>query len=567
MSRRLIAGIALLCTCSLSAVSQDSAGQTPTFHSQSELVQIPIIVTRHGKYVSGLKPQDFTVFEDGVPQKIARFEEIEPHTTDIMWQKQLPGVYTNKPWANQPAGQVMIIAIDFINTPYIKQSFVRDSLLKFLSAVPDRRDPIMLVGFTEKGLQVVHGFTDDTAALRSAVLKLKSRLSGNEHPEALAQDKREAQEAAMSAVAARNGGHVDPEDPEVKRLEALFQTTSDAYIQSRSIDKNWLTLLLMQRLAASLSGIPGRKSLVWATGGITFIPGSRPPGSAAETAGKHQVEGVGEHKLAQANDIFDKTWDALSDANIAVYPVDIEEVFNPAFSSSQSAGPTVETLMGRGFGLRAQAMNAFVDKTGGAYCQLQSNLERCFTQAMDDSAHYYMLAYYPKSAGAIGWRKLKIKVAGDALRVHARSGYYFRARNAEPQTRQVEVAEAIVSPIDADGIPIAVRWIDGPSNAANTKRSFEVFVDARSVFIDNEHQNHFRLSLVVASHTEQDKYFGRLSRYIDGHLQQQDLGRLAEKRLVYRDTIDTEPADKDIRFLVRDELSGRIGSVTVKLDQ
>lgn len=250
----------------------------------------------------------------------------------------------------------------------------------------------------------------------------------------------------------------------------------------------------------------------------------------------------------------------------AVYPVNVEEVYNPVFSSPQSMGSTVPTLIGRGFGLREQAMTAFVDKTGGAYCQLQSALEHCFTRAMDDSAHYYMLAYYPK-AGTVGWRKLKIKVAGEALRVHARSGYYFRSRNTEPQTRQVEVAEAVVSPIDANGLPVAIRWIDGPPETAKTKRSFEIFVDARSVFLDSEDQNHFRLSLVVASHTEQDKYFGKLSKYIDGHLQQQDLGKLSEKRLVYRDTIDLEVGDRDIRFLVRDEFSGRIGSVTVKLEQ
>src|ERR1700679_3725995 len=40
------------------------------------LVQLSVAVTdRKGNYVSGLRPEDFTIVEDKIPEKIATFEE------------------------------------------------------------------------------------------------------------------------------------------------------------------------------------------------------------------------------------------------------------------------------------------------------------------------------------------------------------------------------------------------------------------------------------------------------------------------------------------------------------
>ena len=57
----------------------------PSFVAQDEpshlrvnvvLVQLSIAVTdRKGNYVAGLRPEDFVITEDKIPQKIANFEE------------------------------------------------------------------------------------------------------------------------------------------------------------------------------------------------------------------------------------------------------------------------------------------------------------------------------------------------------------------------------------------------------------------------------------------------------------------------------------------------------------
>ena len=47
-----------------------------SIHVNVVLVQLNVAVTdRKGNYVSGLRPEDFTIVEDKIPQKTATFEE------------------------------------------------------------------------------------------------------------------------------------------------------------------------------------------------------------------------------------------------------------------------------------------------------------------------------------------------------------------------------------------------------------------------------------------------------------------------------------------------------------
>src|SRR5713101_7009310 len=46
----------------------------PTFHATSRLVLVDVVVTgKRGDFVRNLKPADFTLLEDGKPQKISAF--------------------------------------------------------------------------------------------------------------------------------------------------------------------------------------------------------------------------------------------------------------------------------------------------------------------------------------------------------------------------------------------------------------------------------------------------------------------------------------------------------------
>jgi hypothetical protein len=58
-----------------------------------------------------------------------------------------------------------------------------------------------------------------------------------------------------------------------------------------------------------------------------------------------------------------------------------------------------------------------------------------------------------------------------------------------------------------------------------------------------------------------------LAKKVEGRLHPEDLKTVLAKGFVFRDSIVIPPGEIDVRFVVRDEISGRIGSVTAKLLQ
>src|SRR6202035_4798464 len=62
--------LTLLCAASLSEQSSEYV-----FRAESDLVLVNVTVKdKSGKFVAGLKPEDFTILEDNKPQKIVSFD-------------------------------------------------------------------------------------------------------------------------------------------------------------------------------------------------------------------------------------------------------------------------------------------------------------------------------------------------------------------------------------------------------------------------------------------------------------------------------------------------------------
>src|SRR5579859_1289700 len=59
-------------------IAQNSTGSSgapaATFHAETHQVLLDVVIVDHsGHFVAGLKPADFTILEDGKPQKIVAF--------------------------------------------------------------------------------------------------------------------------------------------------------------------------------------------------------------------------------------------------------------------------------------------------------------------------------------------------------------------------------------------------------------------------------------------------------------------------------------------------------------
>lgn len=143
----------------------DISQSIPTIHITSRLVVLDVTVTNgYGKVIKGLKPSDFTILEDGVPQKLASFTE---HSTaaDATPAETTPSTLPPNTFAVRPA-----LSADRTRTALIlaaNTEFVRNQVREYMKTVPPGA-AIAIFKIDALGTHLVQGFTTDPKVLQEA---------------------------------------------------------------------------------------------------------------------------------------------------------------------------------------------------------------------------------------------------------------------------------------------------------------------------------------------------------------------------------------------------------------
>jgi hypothetical protein len=212
-------------------------------------------------------------------------------------------------------------------------------------------------------------------------------------------------------------------------------------------------------------------------------------------------------------------------------------------------------------------LELFANMTGGRYCAYASDVKQCFHQATDDSGDYYMLAY-PVDSSHIkpGWHKIKVKLLKGDYQVRARSGYFVaepqKEKNAGPQKADADVAMGLTAPMDYTELPFSVRWT-GKANAGE-KDTLRFRYNIAPANVNESENNHISLGFAALATNSKGQTLGQFSKILEGDLTPELAAGVRAKGLSFDGSIDLPPgSDESVRFLVRDNLSGKMGSVTV----
>src|SRR5579884_2933293 len=178
-----------------------------TFRAETHQVLVDVVVVDHsGHFVAGLKPGDFTILEDGKPQKVAAFGM---HAASLTQPKPAPKVtlpphqYTNYAIAD-PQKPITIILMDVLNTVVQDQAYAHKQMIEFLKALPaGQRVALFALGTR---LRMIQGFTGDSDTLVAAAEKLLRKSSGLMTSESERQDA----ETLASNLQVNAGGPMGP---------------------------------------------------------------------------------------------------------------------------------------------------------------------------------------------------------------------------------------------------------------------------------------------------------------------------------------------------------------------
>jgi VWFA-related protein len=380
------------------------APETPTLHTGAQIVVVDVtVLDQHGDPVHHLKPTNFTLLENGTPQAVSQFEEhMATDAARVAAAPALgPGTYTNFPFAPEDSAS-NILLFDTLNTPESDQAMARQKLIAFVKAA---RPGTRLAVFTlSTRLTLLQGFTSDSALLLAAVSKSTKVQSSPVLPESIG-----AEESLSSTVRIPSA-----EIKGTMRQGEAMQTTAQNRLRVLT------TLRAMNQLARYLSGIPGRKNLVWLSGSF--------PLNVLPNAGLKNGFGATDSFESEMHE----TANLFARSQVAIYPVDLHGLQNSALSDassgkyvfgSLSVQSDVDAFSNQKLDEQG-TMRQLAESTGGKAYVNTNDLKDSIGKALDNGANYYTLIYSPTDKEKTGYRRIEVRLPAGNYSLSYRRGYY-----------------------------------------------------------------------------------------------------------------------------------------------
>jgi VWFA-related protein len=532
---------------------QQSHPEQTVIRSSVDLVLIDARVTdRSGKPILGLKPEDFSLTEDGHPQKISsldynNIEGVERATVASAAPLVVPmgTIPPPKPEAIRSAVRDHRLIVLFFDLTALHP----DDLIRAQEGAEDyiakQMSPADLVGVAVFGNQLkvpVH-FTNNKEVLMRAIKRLRAG--------------KDAELADMADAAAQPGEDTTSED-----TGAAF-TADETEFNIFNTDRK---LAALQSLAILLRDIPGRKSVVQFTGGIV------------QTGDENRAQLVA-------------TTDAANRANVSFYTVDARGLFSMPPGGEAREGSSAGSAMFIGSGKATiahqasravfsgaevfhesasrhnsrETLSTLASDTGGRSFFDLGEFSDVFKKIQSDSPGYYLIGYNSTDTRENGaWRRVRVKVSVRGARVQSRPGYYaahnFGQATSEDRERQLmdamrDEAPRVELPVALETcyfrlsdqnilVPIAAKLpssaLDWAQKRGRRQAVFDFAAEVRDA----------ASSKVVAALRDQITVTLGADRF----------DRLQKQSLVYQGGVVLGPGNYKLKFLVRENESGRIGS-------
>jgi VWFA-related protein len=609
-----------------------TAAPAITFKNSTRVVVEDVVVTDgKGHPVKGLRREDFQLTEDGKAQTVKSFEEFPPAEAPSGGEKlataapaenasspaapsavaakpepSLPAnIYTNSVPSGPETGSATIIVLDLLNTPVPDQQRAREQLIKFIQKQP-KASQIALCSLSSN-LRLIQGFTHDENALIAAVRGKKGGVkappwqsdSGMERSVQLARDVALVAGTSESIQALQRAQNTLDEE-NAHDLDVRMRFTLDAFTQ----------------LARYLSGVPGRKNLIWLSGSFPLNIFPNPDVSEYQPVTRNY-----EIQIKKATNL-------LAEAHVAVYPVSVkgaetQAMFNasnsgtydpPAFAGSNGPshpGPTTsiantseslplssrmeretrsfrETIAGE-----QGTMEQVAADTGGKAFYNSNGIEDAIKTAVDEGSHYYTLSYTPANRKYDGaFRKVKVTLGGKGYQLAYRRGYYAEdpdsgawdtrapaqrvgiaaMQQGSPQSRQIVFATRVVpigKPVKSAAIqPVPAKKKGGPNAPVEMQHyGVDYAVDASTLRFGATASGayHAVLSFMVTAFNDDGRLMASLVSTATSDLTPANYKEVMQGGFRIHQEFDVPVDAVSLRLGVEDASSSHVGTLEIPL--
>ena len=531
------------------AQSQPPPQPPVTFKVEVNYVEVDAsVLDRQGQFVSGLKREDFDIYEDGVKQDISAFTQVnlpieKPEPLPLQATKAIPpDVVTN---ARPFDGRVYVIILDDKQTAALRSPLVKKAAAQFITNYMASND-IAAIVTTGGQVTATQEFTSSKALLLRAVNNFTGQKIQSET------------QARLDAYQNQQAVPVGPSNN--------TQKIADPLDMERGYDAR-MTLETLTRISDWVASIRGRrKAIVFFSEGIDYD--------------------IYDFNKREASTVVEKTKDVIASAtrsDVAIYSIDPRGLTSLAdeqievsggFPADPNSGLTLQSFNDS---LR-QAQNSLrtlSEETGGYAAVNQNDFTNAFARVVKDNSAYYVLGYYPKNDRRDGgFRRIEVKMKKPGLEVHARRGYS-APRGKAPEKPKVpagdqtspQVREALDSPVPMSGMKLHAFAAPFKGTAPDTDVSVTVEAEGGSFAFENK-DGKFLSDLEVSTIAVdyQGKIRGGDRNYVNFALKPESQGKFVSTGVRVGTRLHVPPGRYQLRIAAREGGGGKVGTVNYDLD-
>lgn len=587
MNKRLTTSVTMLLACSISLAQTPAkpAAQQRTaddvIRISTSLVQTDLVVTdKDGKVIPDLKLEDFKVFENGKRQEV-KFMEYVGENTGPRIEGSL--VVAGKPVEPEIAKnlsaenlrRVFAFVIDDLTVPLDEIATVRQMLTSFVDNRMQEGDLVAIVRVVG-GSGVLSQFTSDKVILRRAIAQISPQL----HPFSAFNNIRSDQ--SIRDQVARAGEVFQAAFP----AEAISAANTNLDVSHEGVSRGFRALLTLQvagDVTTSLKALPGRKNLILISGGIplqesgpTEITVDGLPITIMET----------KNYLGNASLLLKQLLDKASRAGVVINAMDVRGLkgIKGVAGFNDPGNEATSGLFGgaggrNGFGRTADlaqldnlaldtnsgrlGLTVLAESTGGVSVVNTNNFNEGLDRILARS-NYYILAYAPSETFDNSYHKLEVKVSRPGAKVYARQGYFATPdASSGPLTKEQAIFRAVMSPLAKSEVPLAGR-LQYKYHAEGAEVDINMLVDANNISFKQETDGKYTGSFDIVGFiaNSQGKSAGGFSQTVTANLSPADYQRSLTTGLSYTAFAQLPPGSFQLRAVVRDTESGRLGSMS-----
>jgi VWFA-related protein len=531
----------------------------------TELVQTDVVVLdKQGKFVDGLKPEQFELKVDGKPQPITFFERVTAGSNSE--ESQLLAARGNTPSSTAKdsstpplkRGRTIIFFVDDLHMSIDSLARSRKLLRHFIDDEMGQDDqaavasPSGRIGFLQQ-------FTDNKTVLRAAVARLTyKQYSVND-----------LERPRMSEFQALQIDHYNPDVTnyfidQLVSEEHISRESAEAAVRSRARQIlshaaviTTSTLVSLDGLMRSSARLPGRKLVFFLSDGF-FL----------------------DNNNSDAQDRLKTITTTAARAGVIIYTMDARGLITGLPDASADVVVDLTGRLSRGtmgeVSAAQDALFTLADNTGGRAFVNSNALVPGLTRALAETSNYYLLAWRPDPETNRGgkFRRLEVSVAARPdLIVRARRGYLDKetksaakqskdkVRPASAKTPDDELHAAFSDLLPRKGVPtsLSVNYMNLPEKGFLLIVTIQIPGDALTY---EQAADKLTATVEIAGGvlSDQGKLLSSFKDNLSVGTKSTSEGSVGKHEVTYTSQVAIKPGLYQVRVASRDAQSKRTGS-------